>query len=554
MFSPQAETKTGKPVHRDPITTLPDVKASSTIRRGEVTIQVRRHKRDEEIMKKRNRITPLPTQKNMDLETERGRQNLKSWVSELKAIYDDDSKKTATNERAITILRDLSTWIELPDVNESDIQLLVEARAIIPLTKALSCSIDHNIVMPAMHVLSQIACGSAAHTQAVFVESVEPKKIICATLRKCSEILRSLVDPKEIEGLEEIRKSCVTALGGAGFEKGICAANAFAGDTISLLMDLCEPRTWASTRVEAVRTLMYACRSGPSNDNVIPCLVNMLWDEEEEESVIYACKGLLGLLERTNDNTNDKSMTDVSESKSSPSSSPSSILIQHLSTAKGPARLVMLMFHESGTVRAAAIRTISAMVQCDVNLAFEDGCVRGLLAALNVDSEGGDLNEPRYVRQCAMSAIASICAGTEKHIDLLLQSNAGDTLSRVLQHDPSTAVQKDGCRALRFLAQRATAVQLNEFVASDCIDAVCDLLRVDDPNILMMGLEALSEILNREKQPTQQVAENISSDPYPFHRKVEECGGVDVLVAVAGSSNVAINDLASRLLSRFDDL
>ncbi len=293
MFSPQAETKSqGKPVHRDPITAIPDVKASSTIRRGEVTIQVRRHKRDEEIMKKRNRLPAIPTQKNMDLETQRGRQNLKSWVAELKTIYDDDSKKAVTNERAITILRDLAFWLELPDVNESDIQLLVDAKAIIPLTKALSSAIDHSVVMPAMHILSQIACGSAAHTHAVFVESTEPKKIICATLRKCSDILRQndKLNPKEIEGLEEIRKSCVTALGGAGFEKGICAANAFAGDTISLLMDLCEPRTWAITRVEAIRTLMYACRSGACNDNVIPCLVNMLWDEEEEESIIYASK------------------------------------------------------------------------------------------------------------------------------------------------------------------------------------------------------------------------------------------------------------------------
>ncbi len=210
------------------------------------------------------------------------------------------------------------------------------------------------------------------------------------------------------------------------------------------------------------------------------------------------------------------------------------------------------MSHESGAVRAAAIQTISVVLKCDLNLAFEEGCVHGLLSALNVDSEGGDLNEPRSVRQCAMSAIASMC-GTEKHIDLLLQSNAGDTLSRVLQHDPSTAVQKDGCRAVRLLAQHATAAQLNEFVASDCIDSVCDLLRVDDPNILMMALESLSEILNREKRPTQ-LAENITSDPFPFHRKVEECGGLDVLVSVAASSNVAINDLASRLLSRFDDL
>ena len=339
--------------------------------------------------------------------------------------------------------------------------------------------------------LTNIASGTAAHANLVLDSGAVP------------HFVRLISSPSE-----DCREQATWAVGNIAGEgdkcRDVCLNSGAMPPLLNLIMT---PGIRITTLRNAVWTLSNLCRSKPP-----PPL----------ESVAIALPVVANLIHHTDDEVIIDATWAVSYI-----SDGSNERVQAALDAQVLPRIVQLLSAPTTAMQTPAIRTIGNVVtgtdkqtQAIINA--------GALSAMHFLLG----HQKRAIRKETCWALSNICAGQQDQIQAVINANLFPALLGCTRA-PELEVKKEAVWAVANTASGGTAEQIRYLVEVKAIETLCELLEMFDPKIVVVALEALSNILQlgAEDKLLSNAARNHYADI------VLECGGVELLERLQTHTN-----------------
>lgn len=225
--------------------------------------------------------------------------------------------------------------------------------------------------------------------------------------------------------------------------------------------------------------------------------------------------------------------------------------ISHISEA-GPQHIQFLLHHELPKYilpllnDSSKTRLISPIIRIIGNITFGDdsqiqyildsGVIPYLLNIFRSSTSENVLRELCWV-------LSNFAAGTIKQSNQLLKSSImEDLISKRSKYTP-ISVLKEMAWIITNIASNGDQNQIITLVNRGAIQFICDLLSMNDGNLLFILIEGLEYIFS--------AGDKISySDLNPFTSILEEAGGILILHHLADSENPTISNHVSSFLER----
>jgi importin subunit alpha-1 len=474
--------------------------------RGEARTSVRKDKREEALKKKR--ITSSAQQQPATgtaqtpaeaepTPTGSVAERLQAMPENIAAINSDDE---AAATRATTWFRKLLSIERNPPIDQ------VIATGIVPrLVQLLMCEANTTLQFEAAWALTNIASGTSQHTQHVIDQNAVPVFI---------QLLGSPSD--------DVREQAVWALGNIAGDSPQCRDLLLSLGIVGPMMAQINQDARASMLRNATWALSNLCRGKPQPDfntvrPLIPCFVHLL-GMEDDEVVTDACWALSYLSDGPNEN------------------------IQAVLEAGVTGRLIQLLAHPNSAVKTPALRTCGNIVTGDDHQtqAIVDGGALahfvGLLAPHN----------KKTVRKETCWAISNVNGGTKTQIQAVFEAGLIPPVLDALAN-ADFDVKKEAAWAISNATCGKVPEQIDFLVQQNCLKPLSDLLEAQDARIIIVVLDALSNILS----VGQSRAEQMGVDDNPYVTALEEVEGLDRLEELQSHANDQIYEKAIFLLETY---
>jgi hypothetical protein len=481
-------------------------------KRVEVTVQLRKQNRDEQVMKRRgavgetdkpdenskattnnadNRLTESPSKSSSsDI-----RERVKNLPQLVEALNSNDSTRQL---EAATEFRKLLSIERNPPI-----QQVIDTNVVPRLVALLGCTQNETLQFEAAWTLTNIASGTTEHTQHIINHGA------------IQAFIQLLLSPNA-----EVKEQAVWALGNiAGdspqFRDYVIQAHGVAG-----LLSVFRNDAKISMIRNATWSLSNLCRGKPQPKfeqicNVLPMLAKLVMMDDVE--VITDATWALSYISDDTGPTNNK--------------------IQAVIDNGVLPRLVQCLNHHQTSVQVPALRCIGNIVTGD------DKQTSAALACNPLPSILGLMSHRKKgIKKEACWTVSNITAGNGDQIQRVIDANLIPPLVTMLREE-SFDIQKEAAWAISNATSGGNSTQIRFLAESGVIPALCGLFSCTDPKIIMVALEGIENILRAGKR---EAAKSCITNPY--NDTVEECGGLDGLELLQRHDNEEIYDRAVRVL------
>jgi len=201
------------------------------------------------------------------------------------------------------------------------------------------------------------------------------------------------------------------------------------------------------------------------------------------------------------------------------------------------ARLIYLLQHGTNAVQVPALRTIGNIVTGDdsqTQAMLEQNPLPALLGTLSC--------QRKSLRKETCWTVSNITAGTKKQIQMVIDANLLPPLVNILKEDEFD-VQKEAAWAISNITSGGTDEQMRFLVRQAAIPAMCGMLKCGDAKMILVLLDALDNILKVGLKDSGVAEDN------KYAEYIEECGGLDTLEELQRHENEDVYEKSVRILN-----
>ncbi|GAM20445.1 hypothetical protein SAMD00019534_036200 [Acytostelium subglobosum LB1] len=402
-------------------------------KREELSLSIRKSKREESLSKKRNIKTDLSIHQRLE--------NLPEMIKGLQSNqYESVLQATIAFRKLLSIERS-------PPIQE------VIDTGVVPLFVQFLTRTDFpQLQFEAAWALTNIASGNAYQTKVV---------IDHGAVNLFVQLLNSPND--------DVREQAVWALGNIAGDSRDCRDLVLQYGAMPPLLQQLAGQPKLSMVRNAIWTLSNFCRGKPApNFDIVrialPDLARLIY-YTDEEVLVDACWALSYL----SDGINEK--------------------IQAVLDAGVGSRMVELLDHPSSAVQTPALRTIGNIVTGDdkqTQIVINVNALPFLQRLLQ--------SNKRAIKKETCWTISNITAGSQHQIQEVIDANIIPSLITLLSN-AEFEIKKEAAWAISNATSGGSPEQIGYMVQQGCIKPLCDLLSCTEARIINVALEGLENIL-----------------------------------------------------------
>lgn len=464
-------------------------------RREEVSIRLRKEKKDECLAKRRNMGGPLKTTVDESTSSSTSIETVPSELQDLQKLF--QGLHSADIGEVIQAVRGFRKALSVEQ--NPPVQQCVELGVLPILVACLYRQDNTELQFEASWAITNIA--STDFTRVVVEHNAVPPLVQLLTSANA-----------------DIREQCAWALGNIAGDSSelrdlVLAQNPLPG----LLANIASPASLSLLR-NCAWTLSNFCRGKPAPKfeliaSALPCLASLIGAGVDKDVAVDACWALSYL-------------SDGSEER-----------IQRVVDLQVAGRLVELL-QQGGSLLVPALRTLGNFVtgnETQTQVAIDAGLLPALVPLLS--------HSRKNVRKEALWVLSNVAAGTAAQLKSLCSTP--DLLQRVLGQLSSNVewdCRKEAAWVTSNIATSSTREMVVRLVEQGAIPLLCDLLEVSETKIVLIALDAVEAILK--------VGETIG-DGSSFVNLISDCGGAETLEKLQEHENAKVYKRVVDIIERF---
>lgn len=479
-------------------------------KRVEVTVQLRKQNRDEQVMKRRGAVgaTDKPDEnscvvanvdKPVETSTKLSSSDIQERLKNLPRLVEAlNSADVARQLEAATEFRKLLSIEKNPPI-----QQVINTGVVPRLIALLACVQHETLQFEAAWTLTNIASGTTEHTQHIINHGA------------IQAFIQLLLSPNA-----EVKEQAVWALGNIAGDSPTFRDYVIQTHGVAGLLSVFRNDAKISMIRNATWSLSNLCRGKPQPkfeqiSAVLPMLAKLIMMDDVE--IITDATWALSYI--------------------SDDTGPANVKIQAVIDSGVLPRLVQCLNHHQTSVQVPALRCIGNIVTGDDKQTSAALACNPLPYILGLMS-----HRKKGIKKEACWTVSNITAGNGEQIQRVIDANLIPPLVTMLR-DESFDIQKEAAWAISNATSGGNATQIRFLAENGVIPALCGLFSCTDPKIIMVALEGVENILKSGKR---EAAKSCSVNPY--NDAVEECGGLDGLELLQRHDNEEIYDRAVRVL------
>lgn len=463
-------------------------------RRQEMTVQLRKHKKEDTALKKRNITLNTSETATSGPETEDDIRNKKASISDL--VANSQSSDPTIKLNAVQLARKLLSSDKNPPIDQ-----IIEAGMLPILVDCLEKGDQPTLQFEAAWALTNIASGSTAQTQSVVIAgSVE-------------HFLRLLHSPQQ-----NVCEQAVWALGNIIGDGPHCRDLVIKLGVVQPLLQFITPDIPLSFLRNVTWVIVNLCRSKdppPPEDTIkqlLPALAFLI--QHYDTNIIVDTVWAISYLTDAGNN-----------------------IIQMIIDSGFVPYLVPLLGHQEVKVVTASLRAVGNIVT---------GTDEQTQVVLNNDALKyfhALLNHPKQkINKEAVWFLSNITAGTKSQVQAVIDANLIPQVIHLLAKG-DLATRREAAWCINNLSLSGKREQVAYVLEQGVLQPFCQLLTTDDPQILVVVLDGISNILK--------MASSNYNDLASLTSQIEECNGLDKIEELQSHRNEEIYKLAFEIIDKY---